>query len=298
MHPRKHGPANSPVPLLARKAGGGEAGGDEAGTMRRRSGAAALQIVNVRSAIAGNRAVLPDFDAGDYHAVAPKRHAKPVLARTNFAIQIHSHLEESIVSGKFPPGTKLSEEDIAEAYGVSRQPVREAIARLERQGFATRGRRDRVIASPSEKLIAETYEVWWILEAVRTYLSSLAATAKDVARLRRLLKQMEAVSGGTDKAAAKRLSKEFHELLRQPERNAQLDESLRTFALYIRWFKSLYLKRRKSAEARLDEHRRLVGCFERKDLAGLIEVMRGHVLRQRNEILARLRRGLQAPTDP
>lgn len=219
---------------------------------------------------------------------------KPDLVRTNLSAQIYEFLEDQIVSGQIRPGTKLAEVAIADSLGVSRQPVREAIARLERLGLASRGRRDRVVARPTERLICETYEVWWVLDAGRTYLSSLSAAEEDLAEMRDLLEQMETATQANDRASLARCSQEFHKLISGRCRNAQLESAMQGCALYIRWFRGLYLKSRKPSEARLKEHKRIVDCYARKDLSGLIEVVHQHVLRQRAEVLEAWRKETSA----
>jgi hypothetical protein len=55
---------------------------------------------------------------------------------------------------------------------------------LERIGLAARmGPRDRIVAMPTAELIQETFEIWWILDSGRSYLSSLKATEEDHERL-------------------------------------------------------------------------------------------------------------------
>lgn len=210
---------------------------------------------------------------------------KPALVRTNLASQVYEFLQDQIVSAQIRPGTKLSEVAIAESLGVSRQPVREAIARLERLGLTSRGRRDRVVARPTERLICEIYEIWWVLDAGRTYLSSLSATDDDISKMRGLLAQMEAATQAGDQTALTRCSREFHKLISSRCQNSQMESTIESYGLYIRWFRALYLKSRGPSEARLKEHRVIVDCYARKDLSGLMEVVHEHVLRQWSEVL-------------
>lgn len=210
---------------------------------------------------------------------------RPSIQRANLSIQIYDFLESEIVSGNIPPGTKLSEVAIADDIGVSRQPVREAISRLERLGLASRGGRDRFVAWPTEQLIADTYEVWWVLDSARTYLASLAAPQAAIDRMRELLEEMEEATRSADQGRLDRSSAEFHDLISRKSDNARLEAALQSCALHMRWFRNLYLKDRRPSEARLEDHRRILECYARKDLAGLIDVIRTHVLRRRDEVL-------------
>ena len=208
------------------------------------------------------------------------------VQRKNLTEQLYEILERQIISGKILPGTKLSEENVADAFGVSRSPAREAITELERIGLAARaGARDRMVAMPTEDLIRETFEVWWILDAGRTYLASLQATPEEHKRLYELLDEIDASQSKGDEAGRAKLMEEFHQLLYGGCKNEQLLRILHDYGKYIRWFKELYFKRLDKSEASRMEHRQMVDHYVNKDLLGLTAVIRKHILRQRDETM-------------
>lgn len=208
------------------------------------------------------------------------------VQRKNLTEQLYEILERQIISGEILPGTKLSEENVADAFGVSRSPAREAITELERIGLAARaGTRDRMVAMPTEDLIRETFEVWWILDAGRTYLASLEATPEEHKRLYELLDEIDASQSKGDEAGRAKLMEEFHQLLYGGCKNEQLLRILHDYGKYIRWFKELYFKRLDKSEASRMEHRQMVDHYVNKDLLGLTGVIRKHILRQRDETM-------------
>src|SRR5438132_168615 len=82
---------------------------------------------------------------------------------------ITDRLREQIVTGALPAGTRILEERLAEEQGVSRVPVREALQRLEREGYLVlQPRRGATVASPSPSRALE-------LMVVRRQLEALAA---------------------------------------------------------------------------------------------------------------------------
>ena len=213
-----------------------------------------------------------------------------VLQRKNLSDQLYELLERRILSGEIEPGTKLSEEHVAIACGVSRSPAREAITRLERIGLATRtGARDRMVATPTEEMIRDIYEVWWILDAGRTYLASLNATPATHRRLYELLRRMEAASEseGHDSNELTATSQEFHALLKNGCSNEILTCITRDYGKYIEWFARLYHEHPDPSEASRTEHRQIVDAFVRKDLSSLTELVRKHILRHRDLIVER-----------
>ena len=210
------------------------------------------------------------------------------LERKRLNIELYRILEERILTGALFPGTKLSEEGVAGEFGVSRSPAREAIMELQRRGLAERsGARDRMVALPTETLVAEAFEMWWVLDSIRLYLSSKAATPEEHARLQELLAAMEAMTGEEPGAEHRRLSEEFHALLTRHAGNSQLDRMMDDNGRYIRWFKALYFEKLDTSPSSHEEHRTIVECYIRSDLPGLMEVIQRHILRQRDAILQR-----------
>jgi DNA-binding GntR family transcriptional regulator len=107
------------------------------------------------------------------------------LERKTLSSQLYEILEGKVLNGELVPGTRLSEEAIAETFKVSRSPAREALIDLEKFGLAVRvGARDRMITIPTREMIAAKFDLWWIIDAGRTYLSALSATEKDFTELR------------------------------------------------------------------------------------------------------------------
>ena len=72
-------------------------------------------------------------------------HPKPAQRGSDL---IYRAIRQSIVAGRIPPGTRLVEEELADQFGVSRSPVREALRHLEYDGLAQRLRRGMLVAVP------------------------------------------------------------------------------------------------------------------------------------------------------
>ncbi|HZQ60644.1 MAG TPA: GntR family transcriptional regulator [Casimicrobiaceae bacterium] len=87
------------------------------------------------------------------------------LTRKSLARQVYDVLEARIISGELGPGVRLAEEQIAKQLSVSRSPVREAVAELQRVGLAERsGLHDRRVFVPTRKFVADLFDLWVILE--------------------------------------------------------------------------------------------------------------------------------------
>lgn len=98
-------------------------------------------------------------------------HAPIPLLRKAFGEQITDHLRDSLVNGEFAPGQRLTEEELAARFGVSRGPVRDALRQLANERLVSSGRSGTYVIGISENDIAELY---LLRQAIETLAASLA----------------------------------------------------------------------------------------------------------------------------
>lgn len=105
-------------------------------------------------------------------------------------------LEEEIVSGRIPPETRLVEEEVAQRFGISRSPVREALRRLEQDGLVFREARRGIWVAPISRAdLDEVYSCRVALEGLAAEQAALHRTESHIAALR-------AAFGAMDRAHA------------------------------------------------------------------------------------------------
>jgi len=97
----------------------------------------------------------------------------------------YSLILDAIDSGVFKPGDRLVESDLAERFGVSRTPIREALQRLETQSMLTRDGRSLIVASLDYNQLSELYTVRAELEGLAARLRRDARHARGNARAAR-----------------------------------------------------------------------------------------------------------------
>jgi DNA-binding GntR family transcriptional regulator len=209
------------------------------------------------------------------------------LQRRHLRNELYAILEEAIVSGKLPPGTRLSEEAVAAKYGVSRSPAREALHDLERAGFAERlGFRDRQVLTPTEAFIRNTYDVWKILQVGRTYLASLKSSPDKNRELSELHRQLGAALAAGNDSKYRTLSTKFHRLLDAPCENYHLDRILSDYRKYIRWLDGLYYAYFDDvSHHNWKEHAAILAAYVRRDLLGLTQAICTHISTKRDNVL-------------
>ena len=87
---------------------------------------------------------------------------------------------EAIDNGMYRPGDRLVESELAERFGVSRTPIREALQRLETQSLLARDGRSLIVASLDHNQMAELYVVRTELEGLAARLAARHATNEEI----------------------------------------------------------------------------------------------------------------------
>ena len=104
----------------------------------------------------------------------------------------------AIDGGVYKPGDRLVESELAERFGVSRTPIREALQRLETQSLLARDGRSLVVASLDHNQMAELYVVRGELEGLAARLAAKHATPEEVQVLREMLNEDQALKDDPD----------------------------------------------------------------------------------------------------
>jgi DNA-binding GntR family transcriptional regulator len=151
-------------------------------------------------------------------------------ASRGLGVDIAERLRSAILSGYFGPGARLPEEQLARTMGVSRGPVREALATLEREGLIIiRRNRGAFVAQLSREDLDEVYSLRVAIERLAIERCVVNADESDLAELQgvvdRIAEQMEA--GITEQDAAE-LDLEFHDIIYRSGRHRRLYDTWAT----------------------------------------------------------------------
>ncbi len=187
----------------------------------------------------------------------------------------YSMILEAIDIGTYRPGDRLVESELAERFGVSRTPIREALQRLETQSLLMRDGRSLIVASLDHNQMAELYVVRGELEGLAARLAARHATAEEVRVLREMVDADNALAGNPNALA--RANKRFHKQIHLASHNRflvqQLDLVHRSMALMAT--SSLAVEGR--GEIAQAEHDRIVQMIEARDEDGADEALRTHI---------------------
>ena len=159
----------------------------------------------------------------------PTQQLETVLAlpeSRGLAVDIAARLRLAILNGYFAPGERLGEELLARSMGVSRGPVREALARLERQGLVViRRNRGAFVAQLSREDLDEVHTLRVILERLAVQRALHHATDEGLAEMQRVVDAMAAAAErGISEQEAAELDVRFHDLIYQASNHRRLYE--------------------------------------------------------------------------
>jgi DNA-binding GntR family transcriptional regulator len=141
--------------------------------------------------------------------------------------RVQAELRERIVSGQLPPGARLVERELAEAMGVSRVPVREAIRTLTAEGFVVALSPRRVVVRElTPKDVDELFELREALEVFAAGLAAQRATPAELVALEGLLDQAALATGKRAAEDITELNTRFHERILAMAGNSLLAAAL------------------------------------------------------------------------
>ncbi|OIK12839.1 GntR family transcriptional regulator [Bacillus sp. MUM 116] len=167
--------------------------------------------------------------------------------------RVYLHIKDLILEGEFKTGDRLVERELAERLNISRTPIREALFRLESQGFVkTVPRKGVIVADISEK---EIIEVFTILSSLEVLAAKLAVQKLDDETKSDIAAYIQKVEGCLDNEDGfSELHSEYNHLLYRAAKNSKLNEILSGLSDYIRAFAKIGYKNPGRAVKSMEEH--------------------------------------------
>ena len=182
---------------------------------------------------------------------------------------------EAIDVGTYKPGDRLVESDLAERFGVSRTPIREALQRLETQSLLERDGRSLIVASLDHNQMSELYVVRRELEGLAARLAARHATKEEVRVLREMVADDDMLVN--DPVALSRANRRFHKQIHLASHNRylvqQLDLVHRTMALMA----TTSLAAEGRGEIAQNEHAGIVAAIEARDEEAAEKALKEHI---------------------
>jgi DNA-binding GntR family transcriptional regulator len=175
-------------------------------------------------------------------------------------------IREAILNGELKPGEKVAEPELAERFGISRTPIREAFRQLESEGYLTVvPRKGAVVTALSERAVEEFYAIKSILEGYAAQISTDNMTEKDIAKLETLNARLRILAEQGDVKTFFKIHNEFHDVFINASGNEKLAEIIHQMLLRFNRFRLASIALPGRMEMSVKEHDALIKAFRRKD---------------------------------
>ena len=218
------------------------------------------------------------------------------LKKLKIRIDTHMTLRErivetirnAIVNGQLAPGTRIAEPELAEKFGISRTPIREAFRQLESEGFITVvPRKGAIVASLSAHDIADFYDLKMVLEGYAARCAVKTLTESDLTKMEAVNRQIEAASEKKDLRRLLDLHNEFHDIFLRSCGNEKLHAIVQNLVMQFRRFR-LILSMPGRIEGSIRQHWEIINAFRKRDPELAEELVRKNALYGKKILLREL----------
>ncbi len=216
----------------------------------------------------------------------PNATLRPIDTRDASLVDlVETTLEEAILSGQLPGGSALAESDLAQALGVSRSPIRDALKRLAHKGLVeARPRRGMVVASFSQDQIQDFFHLREALEGLAARLAAERISAEEIQGLRRHLDTVEREMGTGGSRGYPSGDDDFHVRILRGARSRQLEGTMEGIQSRVRLLRRRSGAARRRARQAMAEHHAILTAIEARDAAAAEAGMRQHIRNARENL--------------
>ena len=197
-----------------------------------------------------------------------------MISRERLSSDVHQELLREIIQGRFSPGQRLKDAELAENLGVSRTPVREALLRLEREGFiSAQQHMGFSVKELKESEIREVYPLVKLLECAALD-ESAGPLPEGLERLEELGKCLE--EEGSDPLRRIELDSTWHEALLEGEANGHLKRILTELKRILFRYEYAFMQDDRLVSESAAEHAAILAALRLRDRARAVSLLAGH----------------------
>lgn len=212
-------------------------------------------------------------------------------AKTPAPELVRDGLRKEILSGELAGGTQLRQDELADRFGTSRIPVREALRQLETEGLVTiHPNKGAVVSSLSTDEVMEMLDIRMVLECGALKLAIPNMADDDFETAERILDDYDRAP---DPMRWSESNWRFHETLYAPCDRPKLLGLIETNYSQINRFMRMQISRAAGKEQPQEEHRRLLDLCRRQAVEPAVKLLEKHIQKTQKSLAAVLRRTQQ-----
>jgi len=206
----------------------------------------------------------------------------PLEDTSTFKNRAYTALKEVIVSLNIydqPNEVRLDERQLAQSLGVSRTPVREAMAQLEREGFVhSVPRRGIYVVRKTKREVIEMIQVWAALESLAARLITLHATDEEIGRLREMFASFDEGATHAKLDEYSEVNIQFHQSIIRMSQNRVLTDMAENLFTHMRMIRRKTIVEKDRADRSIRDHMHIIEALEARDTALAEKLVRDHAL--------------------
>ena len=200
---------------------------------------------------------------------------------TRTADKLISDIRNEVSSGILKPGDQLEVTALAERFGVSRTPIREAIRTLVESGvLETRPRKGSFVRVLSAKQLLDLFQVAAELEGMACRLAALSLTKENVEAIERGLAKCTQAAEVQNNAEYAMANLDFHTAIHNASGNDWLIEQLRQLQINLNSYRTMPYEIRGRLKKSTDEHKIICDAILSGDGEHACNLMRDHMMLQ------------------
>ena len=206
----------------------------------------------------------------------------PLANQASFKRQAYAALKNAIAAMDVYGSRseiRLDERQLAADFGISRTPVREAMAQLEREGFVrSEPRRGVYVVRKSRREVIELITAWAALESMAARLITENSSDEEIAALRRMFATFEdgAVRAHVDEYSE--INIEFHQTIIRMSRNNALINLAENLFTHMRMIRRKTIGEKDRADRSIRDHMHIIEALEARDTLRAETLVRDHAL--------------------
>ena len=223
-----------------------------------------------------------DVDPGAADLPAPRLAVDPLASPASFKRQAYTALKSAIASMDVYASRaeiRLDERRLAHEFGISRTPVREAMAQLEREGFVRSvPRRGVYVVRKTRREVIELITAWAALESMAARLITKSSSDGDIALLRRMFATFDngAVRAHLDEYSEVNIG--FHQTIIRMSGNTMLINLAENLFTHMRMIRRKTIGEKDRADRSIRDHMHIIEALEARDTARAETLVRNHAL--------------------
>ncbi|NBH60369.1 GntR family transcriptional regulator [Anaerotruncus sp. 80] len=203
----------------------------------------------------------------------------------SLANQVYDRLEYNILSGTYAPGEIISETRLSEELGVSRTPIREAMAKLAHEKLIKDSPQGTVVVGVTENDVKDLFEVKRRIEIIATRRAAENISEEGLAALKENVEQQEFFAQKGDVIKVRDLDTEFHDILYRECGSVTFETILSPIHHKMMKFRRLSLEKSHRIVASVAEHKSLYNAIADKDGDKIETIMLLHIDHAYNNIM-------------